>query len=70
MEVLEGNCGENESGPLFDFVDVSLNFSDVFFGYRGIHSEIYLKFVYDIFKIHVHEYSMYYNSTSGIYFHN
>ena len=40
MEVLEGHRGHDLSGPIFYYMGGSLNFSDVLFGCRGVHSEI------------------------------
>ena len=67
---LKGNRGDNASGALFECVDGSLNFSNMFFGFGGVHNAISHLSVYGIAKFHIHMDILYYHATYGIYFHN
>ena len=40
MELLERHSGDNAYVTLLDCADCSLNFSDISFGYRGVHNDI------------------------------
>ena len=42
MDVLEQHSGGDSTGPLFDCTGVSLNFSNVLFGSRGVHNNIFV----------------------------
>ena len=70
MELLGIRSGNNAYGPFLECTDCSLNFSMVLFGDGGFHSEIFNHLDYILVKLHVHEDSLYYHDTSGIYFHS
>ena len=66
MGVLERHSGDKESGPLIEYAYGSLNFSDVFFGYRVVHNEISHQLVYSTVKLYIYKDGLYYRATSGI----
>ena len=70
MEVLEQHSREDALITLFDCADGSLILRNLFFGGRGVHNEIFLHLIHSIVELHVHDNSLYYHATSGIYVHN
>ena len=48
----------------------SFYLSNMFFGGRGFHNDVFHQIVYIIVELHVHEDSLYYHDTSGIDIHN
>ena len=63
------HSGNDVSDTLLDYANVSLNFSNMFFGNRGVNNSILHQLIYGLVEFHAHVDSFYYHATSGIDFH-
>ena len=54
VEVIGQDSGTNASGNLFECADVSFNLSNMLFGRRGVHNDIFHHLIYNLVKLHFH----------------
>ena len=66
MQMIESHCADNASGYLFHCEDSLFNLRNILFSGGSVDNNIVNHLVYGIFKLHVHEYSLYYDVTYGI----
>ena len=68
-EIFEVHGDDDALDSFFLSVDGLLNLGYMLFSGVGVENYIFHQFVYGLVKLHVHDYILYYNVTSEIYFH-